>query len=155
MKFNFKKAIINFILAYIIVTILAYSLTIIVGIVFKLPSSEDLGVNMFNDPAFVMTVPYHLLINLLTWTLFSCFYFKKNEKNKYFFNESVFLGFFWLVTAMIVDLIGFVLIKSPISLTPHQFYVEYQPWISITYFIVLISPFINYGLFKVKNIFFK
>ncbi len=155
MKFNFKKAVINFVLAYIIVTILAYSISIIVGIVFKLPSSEDLGVSVFKDPAFVMTVPYHLLINLITWTVFSHFYFKKNENNKYLLKESFFLGIFWLAMAMVVDFIGFVLIKSSVSLTPYQFYIEYQPWISITYLIVLISPSIYYGLLKLKNVFFK
>jgi hypothetical protein len=155
MKFNFKKAIINFILAYILVTILAYSLSIIVGIIFELPSSEDLGVSMFKDPAFVMTVPYHLLINLLAWTVFSYFYFKKKENNKYQLKETLFLASFWLVMAMAVDFTGFVLIKSPFSLTPYQFYIEYQPWISVTYLIVFCSPFICYGLLKLKSNFFN
>jgi len=151
-KLNFKKAIVNFAWAYLVVTILAYSISILFGIIFKLPSYQDLGVSLFEDPAFVMTVPYHLLINLLTWTLFSYLYFKKKEGNKYLLKEAFHLSCFWLVLAMIVDFIGFVLIKSPLSLTPHQFYVEYQPWISITYLLVFISPFISYGILKRKNV---
>lgn len=151
MKFNFKKAIINFVWAYIVVTILAYSLSYLVGSIFNLPSYIDLGVSLFNDPAFVATVPYHLLINLLCWTFFTHFYFRKKESDAYRLKESIFLGIFWLIMAMIVDLTGFVLIKSPVSLTPHQFYVEYQPWISITYLIVLVSPLVYLGLTKLKS----
>jgi hypothetical protein len=151
MKLNFKKTIINFIWAYIVVTILAYSISILAGIIFKLPSYQDLGVGIFKDPAFVMTVPYHLLINLLTWTIFSHFYFRKKAIDTFRLLESFYLGLFWLGLAMTVDLIGFVLIKSPISLTLHQFYVEYQPWISITYVIVFVSPLVYYGFLKLRR----
>jgi len=154
LKLNIKKALICFTWAYIIVTILAYALSITAGIVFKLPSAQELGVSMFEDPAFVMTVPYHLLLNLLVWTFFSYRYFKKKENNQYFLKEALNLSGCWLVVAMIVDYIGFVLIKSPISLTPHQFYVEYQPWISITYLIVFISPLLWCGIVKYRSIYF-
>lgn len=150
MKINIKKAILNFIWAYIIVTILAYSVSYLAGSIFKLPSYIDLGVSLFEDPAFVMTVPYHLLINLLTWTIFSHFYFRKKSTVTLIWQEAFRLGLFWLLVAMMVDFIGFVLIKSPISLTPHQFYIEYQPWISITYVIVLLSPLVYYGFQKLR-----
>ena len=143
MTINFKKAIINFAWAYITVTILAYAVSYIVGIVLKLPPPAP-GESIFDSPEFVKTVPYHLLINLLCWTFFSYLYFTKRQDTG--IKEAVYLGAFWLVTAMIVDLVCFVLIKSPVSLTPHQFYVEYQPWISITYLLVFVSPFIAYGI---------
>jgi len=98
-----------------------------------------------------MTVPYHLLINLICWTLFSYIYAKKKGDAIYSFKEAMHLGLLWLVVAMVVDFIGFVLIKSPVSLTPHEFYIDYQPWISITYFIVLISPAISYSLLGIKK----
>lgn len=147
--FSFKKALINFTWAYIIVTILAYSISYLAAIMFKLPS---LGGSPFDEPAFVMTVPYHLLINLLVWTFFGYLYFKKKQTNQYHLKEAMYLSCYWLVIAMIVDLVGFVLIKSPVSLTPYQFYVEYQPWISITYLIVFISPLIGYGIVKYKRV---
>lgn len=142
---------INFLWAYIIVTILAYSLSYAVGIIFNLPSAAELGVSMFEDPAFVKTVPYHLLINLLCWTFFGYRYFKKT--GAYHLEEAFYLSCCWLITALIVDFTGFVLIKSPVSLTPHQFYIEYQPWISITYAIVFISPLISHALLKRKQSF--
>lgn len=152
MKINFKKAIINFILAYIVVTILCYSVTIITGIVLKLPTAEELGVGIFKEPAFVLTVSYHLLINLFVWTIFAWFYFRKNDNDTSKLKESVFLGFFWLITALLIDMIGFVIIKSPFSMTFYQFYIEYQPWISITYFFVFIGPILSYAISRIKQL---
>jgi hypothetical protein len=63
------------------------------------------------------------------------------------------LGCFWLAVALPLDLVGWVLVKHPYSLTFHEFYIEYQPWISITYLIVLISPVISYGLLILKQSF--
>jgi hypothetical protein len=60
--------------------------------------------------------------------------------------ESLRLSFFWLVAAMIIDFVCFVLIKHAWSLTPHEFYVEYQPWISLIYFSIFLSPLIRLGL---------
>jgi hypothetical protein len=145
MKSNVKKSVILFLLSYIIVTILAYGSSFAAAMLFKLPSHIDPGVSIFEDPAFVMTVPYHLLINLLIWVLFSYLYLRKVDK-QYFWKEMYILSVTWLIAAMFVDLVFFVLIKTPYSLTAHQFYIEYQPWISITYFIVLLSPFIAAAL---------
>ena len=38
------------------------------------------------------------------------------------------LGAFWAVITIVVDLIGWVLIKHPWSMTFKQMYVDYQPW---------------------------
>ena len=35
--------------------------------------------------------------------------------------------------AIVVDYVGFVLIKNPISLTPHDFYIGQFPWIYLIY----------------------
>lgn len=150
MSINFKKAVLYFVVAYLIVTILCYSLGFIVTISLKLPSAEELGVSTFADPSFLMTVPYQLLINLIVWTSFCWLYFRK-DKNIHLLKKYITLGCFWLIVALIFDLVAFVLIKSPFSFTPYQFYVEYQPWISITYFIVFISPLFCFTLLKFKE----
>lgn len=147
LKLNVRSAIKNFIAAYIIVTILAYFASFMVGMMLKLPPPEP-GGSMFDSPEFVKSVPYHLLINLLIWTIFSYMYFTKNKNRELNITTAFYLSIFWLVTAMLTDLVFFVLIPSPVALTFHQFYVEYQPWISITYLIVFISPLISQGLIK-------
>lgn len=145
MNLRYKSTVFLFIVAYIIVTILAYGISFAAAEIYHLPSFQELGLTMFEDPAFVMTVPYHLLINLVIWTLFAWIYLRKGSPK-----EAVKLGIFWLVFAMIVDLIFFVLIKTPYSLTAHQFYVEYQPWITLTYLIVFVSPLLA-GLMSARK----
>lgn len=148
---NIKRAVINFLGAYLLVTIICYSLGIMVGAVLDLPSAEELGVNTFEEPSFLMTVPYQLLTNLLVWTTFGWLYLKKKGNSDHLLKESIGLAMFWLVLGLTVDLVVFVLIKTPYSLTPYQFYIEYQPWITITYLIVLVSPLISYGLIRLRN----
>lgn len=140
MNLRYRPAIILFLVAYIIITILAYGISYAAAEMFSLPSYQELGLTLFEDPAFVMTVPYHLLINLVIWTLFAYLYIKKSMQHGLILKESVNLGLFWLILAMIVDVIAFVLIKSPYSLTARQFYIEYQPWITITYLLVILGP---------------
>jgi hypothetical protein len=139
-KLNVRSATGYFVWAYIMVTVLAYLVSYLVGMIMQLPPGPPAGGSIFDSPEFVKSVPYHLLINLLVWTAFSYLYFKKNQKNGSLITNPLHLGLFWLLVAMLTDLIFFVLIPSPVALTFHQFYVEYQPWITITYAIVFISP---------------
>jgi hypothetical protein len=132
-KLNARSATGYFISAYITVTILAYLASYLVSVIIKLPPDPP-GGNMFDSPEFVKSVPYHLLINLLVWTAFSYIYFRNNQKRGFNTTAPIYLGLFWLLTAMLI----------------HQFYVEYQPWISITYLIVFISPLLSYKLSQRK-----
>ena len=47
---------------------------------------------------------------------------------------------------IIFDLIGWVIIKHPWSLTFKEFYIDYQPWITLIYITIYASPFISYGI---------
>jgi len=141
-KLNARSATGYFISAYIIVTILAYLASYLVSIFIQLPPQPP-GGNMFDSPEFVKSVPYHLVINLLVWTLFSYMYFRTSQKRGLNTTAPIYLGLFWLLAAILTDLVFFVLIPSPVALSFHQFYVEYQPWISITYLIVFISPLLS------------
>lgn len=149
-KLNARSATGYFISAYIIVTILAYLASYLVSVIIKLPPDPP-GGNMFDSPEFVKSVPYHLLINLLVWTAFSYIYFRSNQKRGFNTTAPIYLGLYWLLAAMLTDLVFFVLIPSPVALSFHQFYVEYQPWISITYLIVFISPLLSYKLIKKRT----
>ncbi len=144
MKMNFTRALVLFFVAYIIVTILAVATTVTYGMVFKMPEASP-GQSALQAPVFVATVPYHVLIMLIVWPVFAWIYFKKPEqKNPLLQSEETwYLAFLWLISAMVVDFVGFVLIKSPYSLTPHEFYVIYQPWISLIYIAIFLSPLIR------------
>src|SRR5712671_820741 len=133
---DIRRALIYFSIAYGVVTVLATATTVTYGIIYHSPQPEDLGVSLLKAPSFTATVPYHVLIMLLVWPVFAWVYSRKRQQENHDKEvmESLRLSFFWLVAAMIVDFVGFVLIKHTWSLTPHEFYVEYQPWISLIYF---------------------
>jgi hypothetical protein len=147
MKLNYTRAIFLFFIAYIVVTILATATTEIYGAVSNMPPADP-GLSPVRMPVFVATVPYHVLIMLIIWPLFAMIYFKKPEKKKSVDerSETQNLALLWLALAVVVDFAGFVWIKSPYSLTPHAFYVDYQPWISLIYLAIFLSPWIRLAL---------
>jgi len=143
-----SRALIYFFTAYLVVTVLATATSLTYGIIYHSPQPEELGVSLLKAPSFTATVPYHVLIMLVVWPVFSWVYFRKRQQEIQGKEvmETLRLSFFWLAAAMIVDFVCFVLIKHPYSLTPHEFYVEYQPWISLIYISIFLSPFIRLGL---------
>jgi hypothetical protein len=141
------RAVIYFVIAYCLVTILATATTVTYGIIYHSPQPEGLGIGLLKAPSFVATVPYHVIIMLLVWPVFAWLYFKKRSPADQDTEvmETLRLAFFWLASAMIVDFVFFVLIKHPYSFTPHEFYVDYEPWISLIYISIFLSPFIRLG----------
>jgi hypothetical protein len=150
---DIKRALIYFFLSYGIVTILATAVTVLYGIIYHSPQPEELGVGLLKAPAFTATVPYHVLIMLLVWPAFAWLYLRKRQpRNRDIeLRESLRLGFFWLAAAIIVDFVCFVLIKHPWSLTPYEFYVEYEPWIGLIYISIFLSPLICLGLLRLLS----
>lgn len=141
--FALWPALLYFVVAYVLVTVLAAALTIAYGAIHRLPEVVQ-GRSILETPAFVATVPYHVLIMVLVWPVFAWLYFRKrilgpgSERR-----ETLRLALLWLVLAMVVDFVGFVLIDNPWSLTPHEFYVIYQPWISLIYLAIFSAPWIR------------
>jgi hypothetical protein len=150
MKLNFTRALVCFFITYVVVTILATSISVIYGIVYHSPPPAP-GVSVLQAPSFVATVPYHVLIMLLIWPVAAGIYFKgslqKNSKAQ--MKETLLLSFAWVAAAIITDFVCFVWIKNSYSLTPHEFYVIYQPWISLIYLSIFLSPWIRLGLLLV------
>lgn len=52
------------------------------------------------------------------------------------------LGIFWAVVTIVIDLIGWVLIPHVWAMTLKEFYVDYQPWITLIYLIIFASPIV-------------
>jgi hypothetical protein len=149
MKLNFIRALALFFVAYIIVTILAAATTECYGLMSNLPPPPP-GVSPVKTPVFLATVPYHVLIMLIVWTLFAWIYFRKRRNSNPNAEkiETRNLALLWLILAMVVDCVGFVLIKHPYSLSAHAFYVDYQPWISLIYLAIFLSPWIRFWMVR-------
>jgi hypothetical protein len=109
---------------------------------------------MLEAPAFVATVPYHVLITLLVWPFFAWLYSRKRRpvSSQQESRQTLLLAALWLVAAVVVDFVGFVLVKNSWSMTPRELYVDYQPWITLIYISIFLSPWIRLGLSRLRTL---
>jgi len=137
-RINYKRAIGIFIPAYIAVTILAIALSVSIGMVEHLPPTAE----PLQNQAYLLSERFLPLLNLLVWGMFAWVYFRgrTTTDRAALRGEAFALGIFWMVAAIVVDYVGFVLIKNPISLTPHDFYVGQLPWIYLIYAAIFFAP---------------
>lgn len=56
--------------------------------------------------------------------------------------EALILGVGWTLISIVIDLFGWVIIKHPWKMTYKEMYWDYQPWISLIYISIFVSPFI-------------
>lgn len=131
-----KRATIAFLLAYVAITILGTALSLGIAAVLHTPET----VEPMQNQAYLLSERFLPLLNLLVWMAGSWFYFRNSARESLTSREAVVLGIFWLAIALPLDFVAFVLIKTPISLSPHDFYVGQFPWIYLIYVVVLVSP---------------
>lgn len=134
------KSILYFLYAYWLTTLLGILLTILFAILFNPPSPEELGVSASQAPAYLMTLPYHPLLNIVVWPWFAWLYRRGLPTETKGKREMLNLGIFWAVITIIIDLIGWVLIPHVWAMTFKEFYIDYQPWITLIYLIIFASP---------------
>ncbi len=135
-----RKAIWHFVLAYWLVTILGVLLTIAFMYLYSPPSPQELGVTASQAPAYLMTIPYHPLLNLF-WLPFAWMYLR-GFTGVSRPSEALKLGTFWVVICIVLDLVGWVLIKHPWAMTFKEFYIDYQPWITLIYLVIFLAPIV-------------
>lgn len=142
------KATLYLFIAYWIVTILGILLTILFAAVFHPPTPEELGVPVTQAPAYLMTLPYHPLLNLLIFPLFGWWYLHSLSPQVLRMREALRLGAYWTIITIVVDLLGWVLIPHIWQMTFKEFYVDYQPWITLIYLVIFLSPIAAARLMK-------
>jgi hypothetical protein len=98
-------------LAYWIVTALGILLTIVFALTLRPFSS--VAVPMLQVPAYVMSVPFHPLLNLLVWPVFGWLYLRRSTPNSERQIEALRLGLFWFLATSVIDLFGWVLVPHP------------------------------------------
>ncbi len=142
---NTGALILWYIAAYVIVTAIGVLHTIFNITVLHMKSmkeSEGMG------EGYEKTKPWHVLYNIIVFPVFAYIYF--NGLSSVTWEAAAFTSFVWGTITIILDVFGWVLIKHPWSLTFKQFYVEYQPWITLIYAAIYSSPFIAFGIMKVS-----
>ena len=89
------------------------------------------------------TKPWHPLYNIVLFSLFGWLYMRGLDSPA--LGDAFAAGGVWAGVCIVFDLVGWVLIRHPWSLTFRQFYVDYQPWITLIYLAIFLGPVIGYG----------
>jgi hypothetical protein len=142
--FSLLLALLYFLSAYLLVTVLAADSTGLFRQVTGVPYAYELGVGLLEDPGLDAAALYHVLINLLVWPTFAWLYLRKRLT----LAHARALAWVWLTAAVLVDFIGFVAIDHPWSLTTREFYLDCQPWIALVYAAIFASPFVSWWLMR-------
>ncbi|WP_205402256.1 hypothetical protein [Streptococcus lutetiensis] len=127
-------------LAYIVVTfIFGVGHTVFNIVVLKMSSMAD-GPGM--GEGYEATKPWHPLYNILIFPIAAYMYL--SALPVVILHEVILTSIVWGTLTIIVDVVGWVIIKHPWSLTFKEFYIDYQPWITLIYLAIYISPFLAY-----------
>ena len=94
--------------------------------------------------AYEKTKPWHPLYNIIIFPIFGWLYMSGLSNAT--LTAALIAGAIWMIASIIIDLVGWVLIPHPLQLTFKQFYVEYQPWITLIYIAIFLGPVIGYFL---------
>lgn len=109
--------------------------------VLKIEEEKDDKVKPSQVSAYKKTIPFHLLYNIIIFPIFAYIYLKQVMPLD-LWKEALIIATTWMAIVIIVDLVGWVLIKHPWNMTFKEMYVDYQPWITLIYITIFTSPFI-------------
>lgn len=132
--------------AYFIVTAIGVLHTVFNITVLHMKSMKE-GPGM--GEGYERTKPWHPLYNILIFPIFAYIYF--SGLGAVSWQAAVVTSLIWGTVTVVFDLFGWVVVKHPWSLTFRQFYVEYQPWITLIYITIYASPFIAYGAMQLAG----
>ena len=60
--------------------------------------------------------------------------------------EAVITGAIWSGICIVFDVFGWVIIKHPWSLSFKEFYIDYQPWITLIYIAIFLGPIVGFWM---------
>lgn len=141
---NFGYSMLWFWIAYIIVTDIGVLHTIFnIKVLHMKSMKESPGMG----EGYEKTKPWHPLYNVVVFPIFAYLYLHGLEIVT--LTEVMATSLIWGTITVVFDLFGWVLIKHPWSLTFREFYIDYQPWITLIYITIYASPFIAYGFMRI------
>lgn len=130
-------------IAYFIVTGIGIAHTVFNITVLHMKSMKD-GPGM--GEGYERTKPWHPLYNIIVFPLFAWLYLSGLTAPA--LSDAIAASLVWGSITVAFDLVGWVLIKHPWALTLKEFYIDYQPWITLIYITIYTSPFLAYGAVK-------
>ena len=128
-------------IGYIVVTLIGIGHTVFNIVVLHMKSMKD---SPGMGEGYEKTKPWHPLYNVVIFAIFGYLYM--NCLNSPTITEASITGAIWAGICIIFDVFGWVIIKHPWSLTFKEFYVDYQPWITLIYLAIFMGPLIGFLL---------
>ena len=123
---NFGRSMLMFWISYAIVTLIGIAHTVFNIYVLHMKPMDEHSMG----EGYEKTKPWHPLYNIVLFTLFGWLYLRG----------------IWAAICIVFDVFGWVLIKHPWSLNFREFYIDYQPWITLIYLAIFLGPVIGFYL---------
>ena len=140
---NFGMSMLWFWLGYIVVTWIGIGHTIFnIKVLHMKSMKESPGMG----EGYEKTKPWQPLYNIILFTLFGWIYMRSLTTPT--LSEALITGAIWAGICVLADLVGWVLIKHPWRLTFKEFYVDYQPWITLIYLAIFVGPTVGWMLIR-------
>lgn len=130
--------------AYLVVTTVGVLHTVYNAKVKHMGVMTKERVPMNQIESYAKTMPFHWIYNLFLFPPFAWLYLRGLETLN--FQTALITGLIWGTITIVFDLVGWVLIPHPWRCTFKDFYVDYQPWITIIYLVIYCSPLLAYGV---------
>ncbi|MBQ4448230.1 MAG: hypothetical protein II897_08070 [Clostridia bacterium] len=134
---NFGMSMLWFWVAYAAVTILGIAHTVFNIYVLHMKPMD--GTSM--GEGYEKTKPWHPLYNIILFGLFGWLYMRGVADPSLY--DALITGAIWAGICIVFDVFGWVIIKHPWSLSFKEFYIDYQPWISLIYVAIFLGPVIG------------
>ena len=88
--------------------------------------------------------PWHPLYHIILFSLFG--YLHLNGLPAPSLGQALLTGAVWAGICIVFDVFGWVIIRHPWSLSFREFYIDYQPYISLIYLAIFLGSAAGYGL---------
>ena len=129
----------------------AYLLVSLVGVLHTIFNISVLHMGAMNEHSmgegYERTKPFHVLYNIVLFPIAAWLYLRGLPSPT--LCDALLSAGIWVGITIIFDLFAWVLIRHPWSLSFREFYVDYQPWITLIYLVICLSPLIAFGLMRI------
>ena len=139
---NFGLSMLWFWASYIIVTIIGILHTVFNICVLHMKPMDDKSMG----EGYEKTKPWHPLYNIIIFAIFGFLYMNGLENPT--IAEAFITGAIWVGICIVFDVFAWVILKHPWSLSLKEFYIDYQPWITLIYVAIFLGPFVGFLLIR-------
>ncbi len=137
---RFDLSMMWFWIAYLIVTLVGILHTVFnIYVLHMKPMDKD-----SMGEGYEKTKPWHPLYNIILFSF--CGFFYMDSLTAPSLGEAAITGAVWAGICILFDVVGWVLIKHPWSLSFRAFYIDYQPWITLIYLAIFCGPLVGFAV---------